>query len=201
MPNAGTVTTSLYSHVWHNCVRLKNILLTQNKCSHLVVAEEAIITAIEPGPDRTIDESLSLEFLNVRFRIVRSSEYENKVVMVAFKDPPWLLGLETISAAERLRNEQGEFAFAEQVGGRPSLAGIFLPAAKARPHWPIRSAFTFDMIPKATNTFTQAAWLSSPLTGKLHPAAMFEQALTIARRGETGAIAKTTQSSVFRMIR
>jgi len=61
MPNAGTVTTSLYSHVWHYSVRLKNILLTQNKCSHLVVAEEAIITAIEPGPDRTIDESLSLE--------------------------------------------------------------------------------------------------------------------------------------------
>jgi hypothetical protein len=110
MPNAGTVTTSLYSHVWHNSGRLKNILLTQNKCSHLAMSEEAIITAIELGPDRTIEESLSLEFLDVRFRIVRPSEYENKVVMVAFKDPPWLLELEPSAPLNGYVMQQGEFA-------------------------------------------------------------------------------------------
>jgi hypothetical protein len=73
-------------------------------------SEEAIITAIKPGPDRTIDESLALEFLNVRFRIIRPSEYENKVVMVAFKDPPWLLELEPAAPLNGYVMQQGEFA-------------------------------------------------------------------------------------------
>jgi hypothetical protein len=77
---------------------------------HLAMPEEAIITAIEPGPDRTIDESLALEFLNVRFRIIRPSEYENKVVMVAFKDPPWLLELEPSAPLNGYVMQQGEFA-------------------------------------------------------------------------------------------
>jgi hypothetical protein len=86
-----------------------DILITQNKCVHLPMSEEAIITAIEPGPSRTIQESLSLEFLNVRFRVLRPQDYRNKVVRVSFKDPPWLLELEPSAPVNGYVMEQGEF--------------------------------------------------------------------------------------------
>ena len=46
----------------------------------------------------------------MRFRIVRPSEYENKVVMVAFKDPPWLSELEPSAPLNGYVMQQGEFA-------------------------------------------------------------------------------------------
>jgi len=110
LPNVGTVTTSFKQSRLAQLRSGQNILITQNNAPIFLMSEEAIITTIEPGSNRTIDESLSLEFLNVRFRIVRPSEYENKVVMVAFKDPPWLSELEPSAPLNGYVMQQGEFA-------------------------------------------------------------------------------------------
>jgi hypothetical protein len=41
--------------------------------------EEAIITAVDPGPQRVINESLDLAFLHVSFRALAASKYRNKI--------------------------------------------------------------------------------------------------------------------------
>jgi hypothetical protein len=47
--------------------------------------EEAIITAVQLGPQRTIGESLHLEFLHVSFRILAASKYHDKVKKATLK--------------------------------------------------------------------------------------------------------------------
>ena len=72
--------------------------------------EEAIITAVQPGPKRTIDGSLALEFLNVRFQVLRLSEYQDKVVRATLKNPSWLSDLQSSAPLEGFLMEHGEFS-------------------------------------------------------------------------------------------
>jgi hypothetical protein len=41
--------------------------------------EEAVVSTVDPSPRTSIGESLDLEFVNVAFRALRSTEYEGKV--------------------------------------------------------------------------------------------------------------------------
>jgi hypothetical protein len=50
--------------------------------------EEAIITAIRPGPKTRIIESLQLEFLYVSFRVLRRFKYQDKVARATLKTHP-----------------------------------------------------------------------------------------------------------------
>jgi hypothetical protein len=52
----------LFKDSWHNSGRLKNILRTQNNCSHLAMSEEAIITAIEPEPIERLTKACRSNF-------------------------------------------------------------------------------------------------------------------------------------------
>jgi hypothetical protein len=80
--------------------------------------EEAIITAVKPGSKRTIDESLALEFLNVRFRVLRRSKYEDKVVRVTLKNPSWLSDLQPLAPLKGYVMEHGEFSATFAKDGR-----------------------------------------------------------------------------------
>jgi hypothetical protein len=74
--------------------------------------EEAIITAVRPGPQRTIGESLHLEFLHVSFRILAASKYHDKINKAILKSPPWLADLQTTAPLDGYAMENGEFTVA-----------------------------------------------------------------------------------------
>jgi hypothetical protein len=72
--------------------------------------EEAIVTAVHPEPGRSIDESLRLEFLDVRFRVLRQSRYQDRVVRATLKSPSWLSDLQASAPLKGYVMEQGEFS-------------------------------------------------------------------------------------------
>jgi hypothetical protein len=72
--------------------------------------EEAIITAVQPGPKTTISESLDLEFLNVSFRVLRGSKHQDKVCRVTLRTPSWLCDLQPSAPLEGYVMEHGEFS-------------------------------------------------------------------------------------------
>jgi hypothetical protein len=74
--------------------------------------EEAIITAVGLGPQRTIGESLHLEFLHVSFRVLAASEYHDKIKKATLKSPPWLAELQTSAPLDGYAMENGEFTVA-----------------------------------------------------------------------------------------
>jgi hypothetical protein len=74
--------------------------------------EEAIVTAVGQGPQRTIGESLHLEFLHVSFRILAASEYHGKIKKATLKSPPWLAELQTSAPLDGYTMENGEFTVA-----------------------------------------------------------------------------------------
>jgi len=72
--------------------------------------EEAIITAVQPGPKTTIRESLDIEFLNVSFRVLRRFKYQDRVCRVTLKTPSWLSDLQPSAPLEGYVMEHGEFS-------------------------------------------------------------------------------------------
>lgn len=74
--------------------------------------EEAIITAVQRGPERTIGESLHLEFLHVSFRILAASKYHDKIKKATVKSPLWLADLQTSAPVDGYTMENGEFTVA-----------------------------------------------------------------------------------------
>ena len=74
-----------------------------------VMEEEALITAVRPGPQRTIGESLHLEFLHVSFRVLAASKYGDKINKATLKGPPWLSELQTSAPFDGYTMEDGEF--------------------------------------------------------------------------------------------
>jgi hypothetical protein len=72
--------------------------------------EEAIITAVQPGPKRSINGSLALEFLNVRFQVLRRSKYQDKIVRATLKNPLWLSDLQPSAPLEGYLMQHGEFS-------------------------------------------------------------------------------------------
>jgi len=74
------------------------------------VEEEAIVVTVEPLAGRTIGESLHLEFVNVTFRVLRSSETEGKVCKAVIKKPDWLAKLQPSAPLDGYVLERGEFS-------------------------------------------------------------------------------------------
>jgi hypothetical protein len=71
--------------------------------------EEAIITAVGPGPQRVIHESLRLEFLHVSFRVLAASKYQNKMNKATLKNPQWLSELQASAPIDGYAMKNGEF--------------------------------------------------------------------------------------------
>ena len=80
--------------------------------------EEAIITAVRPGPKTTIGESLELEFLYVNFRVLRPFKYHDKVARATLKHPSWLSNLQTSAPLDGYVMEYGEFSVCLPKDGR-----------------------------------------------------------------------------------
>ena len=74
-----------------------------------IMEEESIITAVQPGPRTTIDGSLDLEFLHVRFRKLGRSNYQGKVCKASLKSPSWLSDLQPWAPSDGYIVENGEF--------------------------------------------------------------------------------------------
>ena len=80
--------------------------------------EEAIITAVRPGPKTSITESLELEFLYVSFRVLRRFKYQDKVVRATLKKPSWLANLQTSAPLDGYVMDNGEFSVSLPKDGR-----------------------------------------------------------------------------------
>jgi hypothetical protein len=87
---------------------------TRNSACYILpdMEEEAIITAVHLGPQRTIGESLHLEFLHVSFRILDASKYQDNIKKATLKRPPWLADLQTSAPLDGYAMENGEFTVA-----------------------------------------------------------------------------------------
>jgi hypothetical protein len=72
--------------------------------------EEAIVTTVDPVPKTNIGESLELEFVNVTFRALQSTEHEGKVCKAVIKEPAWLSKLEPSAPFDGYLMEHGEFS-------------------------------------------------------------------------------------------
>jgi hypothetical protein len=72
--------------------------------------EEAIITAVKPGPETTIGESLELKFLHVSFRVMRKSKYQDKAYKAVLKTPSWLSDMQPEAPLYGYLMEHGEFS-------------------------------------------------------------------------------------------
>jgi len=68
--------------------------------------------AVKFGAQRTIGESLHLEFLHVRFRSLAVSKYHDKIKKATLKSPPWLADLQTSAPLDGYAMENGEFTTA-----------------------------------------------------------------------------------------
>ena len=87
---------------------------TRNSACYILLdmEEEAIITAVQLGPQTTIGKSLHLEFLHVSFRILAASKYHDKIKKAILKSPPWLADLQTSAPIDGYAMENGEFTVA-----------------------------------------------------------------------------------------
>jgi hypothetical protein len=61
-------------------------------------------------PRTNIGETLKLEFVNVTFRALRSTEHEGKVCKAVIKEPAWLSKLEPSAPLDGYLMEHGEFS-------------------------------------------------------------------------------------------
>ena len=84
---------------------------TRNSACYILLdmEEEAIITAVQLGPQTTIGKSLHLEFLHVSFRVLAASKYGDKINKATLKGPPWLSELQTSAPFDGYTMEDGEF--------------------------------------------------------------------------------------------
>jgi hypothetical protein len=72
--------------------------------------EEAIIIEVRPGTQRKLGESLDINFLQVSFRVLRRSRYEDHGYKVMLKSPAWLSQLEPSAPLNGYLMEHGEFS-------------------------------------------------------------------------------------------
>ncbi len=72
--------------------------------------EEAIITEVRPGTQRSLGEGLDINFLQVSFRVLRRSRYQNHGYKVTLKSPAWLSQLEPSAPLNGYLMEHGEFS-------------------------------------------------------------------------------------------
>ena len=72
--------------------------------------EEAIITEVRPGTQRSLGEGLDINFLQVSFRVLRRSRYEDHGYKVTLKSPVWLSQLEPSAPLNGYLMEHGEFS-------------------------------------------------------------------------------------------
>jgi hypothetical protein len=73
--------------------------------------EEAIITSVQPGTQRSpLGSGLEIEFAHVSFRVLRRSEYQDKVCKVILKSPGWLADAQPSAPLHGYLMERGEFA-------------------------------------------------------------------------------------------
>ena len=67
----------------------------------LDMEEEAIITEVRPRTQRSLGEGLDINFLQVSFRVLRRSRYEDHGYKVTLKSPAWLSQLEPSAPPRR----------------------------------------------------------------------------------------------------
>ena len=72
--------------------------------------EEAVVSTVDPSPRTSIGESLDLEFVNVAFRALRSTEYEGKVCKAVIKEPAWLSKLQPSAPLDGYQLDHGKFS-------------------------------------------------------------------------------------------
>jgi hypothetical protein len=72
--------------------------------------EEAVVATVESLSRRTIGESLQLEFVNVKFRVLQSNETEGDVCKVVIKKPDWLVKFQASEPLSGYLLESGEFS-------------------------------------------------------------------------------------------
>jgi hypothetical protein len=75
----------------------------------LDMEEEAIITEVRPGTQRSLGEGLDVNFLQVNFRVLRRSRYEDHGYKVTLKSPAWLSQQEPSAPLNGYLMEHGEF--------------------------------------------------------------------------------------------
>jgi hypothetical protein len=71
--------------------------------------EDAIITEVRPGTQRSLGEGLDINFLQVSFRVLRCSSYRDHGYKVTLKSPAWLSQLEPSAPFNGYLMEHGEF--------------------------------------------------------------------------------------------
>jgi hypothetical protein len=71
--------------------------------------EEAIITEVRAGTQRSLGEGLDINFLQVSFRVLRRSRYRDRGYKVTLKSPAWLSQLEPSAPLNGYLMEHGEF--------------------------------------------------------------------------------------------
>ena len=74
--------------------------------------EEAIITEVRPGTQRSLGEGLDINFLQVSFRVLRRSRARDTRTIgykVTLKSPAWLSQLEPSAPLNGYLMEHGEF--------------------------------------------------------------------------------------------
>ena len=76
----------------------------------LDMEEEAIITEVRPGTQRSLGEGLDINFLQVSFRLLRRTRYEDHGYKVTLKSPAWLSQLEPSAPLNGYLMERGEFS-------------------------------------------------------------------------------------------
>jgi hypothetical protein len=72
--------------------------------------EEAIITKVRLGTQRSLGEGLEINFLQVSFRVLRRSRYRDRGYKVTLKSPAWLSQLEPSAPLNGYLMENGEFS-------------------------------------------------------------------------------------------
>jgi hypothetical protein len=81
-----------------------NLGIQRTNCyTVLDMEEEAMIIEVRPGTQRSLGESLDINFLQVSFRILRRSRYLDHGYKVTLKSPAWLSQLEPSAPASRYR--------------------------------------------------------------------------------------------------
>ena len=72
--------------------------------------EEAIITEVRAGTQRSLGEGLDINFLQVSFQVLRRSRYRDRGYKVTLKSPAWLSQLEPSAPVNGYLMENGEFS-------------------------------------------------------------------------------------------
>jgi hypothetical protein len=68
------------------------------------------VTEVRPGTQRSLGEGLDINFLQVSFRVLRRSRYEDHGYKVTLKSPAWLSQLEPSARLNGYLMEHGEFS-------------------------------------------------------------------------------------------